>query len=55
MSLRSALSRAACSKYWDVVAFVAGSIPPVLLLVAYYGGKPLSGLSGPVVLAAAPL
>ncbi|MBW8296464.1 hypothetical protein [Sphingopyxis sp.] len=55
MSLRSALSRVACWKYWDVVAFVAGSIPPVLLLIAYYGGKHLSRLSGPVVLAAVPL
>ena len=55
MSLRSALSRFARWKYWDVVALVAGSIPPVLLMVAYYGGKELSGLSGPFILSAVPL
>jgi len=55
VSFRSALRRVARWKYWDVVALIAGGVPPVVLLVAYYGGKDLGGLSGPLILTAVPL
>ncbi len=55
MSVQTTASRIAHWKYWDIVAFVSGGVPPLLLLLSFYGAKDLGGLWGPLFLAAVPL